>query len=362
MKKSSILAVALSATIVASAQTVISDYTPGISTEGATYYLPKTAININITVEKSVYTPGELCQYADRYLRISGTSDKEDIHYSIKNVTLETEGIPDESKLYHIKFTTNSVAPLIDLDDSGILLAVNTDNPYTNHPETAAKPAVKPLNPRAYMTEEMLMTGSKAKMAELVAKEIYNIRESRNLLLRGQSENIPKDGEGLQIILNNIKEQEEALMQLFTGTTTIEESTHTFQIFPESEAERLIFGRFSRKLGLLHQDDLGGTPLYIDIKSRNSVPTASVEKGEASKKDAAKPKKSKSAKQDGLVYNIPGKADVKIYTNTVTLADDVLSLTQFGNKETLSSSLFSKRKDIKVILDPKDGSIKKIEE
>ena len=62
------------------------------------------------------------------------------------------------------------------------------------------------------------------------------------------------------------------------------------------------------------------------------------------------------------MYNIPGKADVKIYTNTVTLADDVLSLTQFGNKETLSSSLFSKRKDIKVILDPKDGSIKKIEE
>lgn len=361
MKKSSILAVALSATIVASAQTTITNYTPGVSTEGATYYLPKTAININITVEKSVYTPGELCQYADRYLRISGTSDKEDVHYSIKNVTLETAGIPDESKLYHIKFTANSVAPLIDLDDSGILLAVNTDNPYTAPSKTADKPAAKPLNPQSYMTEEMLMTGSKAKMAELVAKEIYNIRESRNLLLRGQSDNIPKDGEGIQIILNNIKDQEDALMQLFIGTTTTEETTHTFQIFPESEAERLIFGRFSRKLGLLHQDDLGGAPLYIDIKSRNSVPAAPVETEKTNKK-GTKSGKTKSAKQDGLVYNIPGKANVKVYTNTVTLADEVLSLTQFGNKETLSSSLFSTRKDTKVILDPRDGSIKEIEE
>lgn len=362
MKKISILAIALSASIAASAQTTISSYTPGTTTEGAAYYLPKTAININITVEKSVYTPGELCQYADRYLRISGTSDKEDTHYSIKGVTLSTMGMPDESKLYHIKFTANSVAPLIDLDDSGILLAVNTENPYTHSAQTETKSDNKVLNPRAYMTEEMLMTGSKAKMAELVAKEIYNIRESRNLLLRGQSENMPKDGEGLQIILNNIKDQEEALMQLFTGTKTTEESTHTFQIFPESETERLIFGRFSRKLGLLHQDDLGGAPLYIDIKSRGSVPAPPTQTEGTNQKRTAKSKKSQSAKQDGLVYNLPGKADVKVYSNTTTFADEILSLTQFGNKETLSSSLFSKRKNIKVILDPHDGSIKKIEE
>lgn len=363
MKKTTILATLFAVSIATTAQTSVSTYTPGTTTEGAAYYLPKTAINVNITIEKSSYTPGELCQYADRYLRISGTSDKEDVQYRIKEATIETTGIPDESKLYHIKFAAHTVAPLIDLDDSGILLAINTKNPYAHTPETGNKTTTtQPLNPQAYMTEEMLMTGSKAKMAELVAKEIYNIRESRNLLLRGQSENMPKDGEGLQIILNNIKEQEEALMQLFTGTTVIEETTHTFQILPDSEAERLIFGRFSRKLGLLHQDDLGGAPLYIDIKSRNTVPAAPTEQEEDGKKKHIKTKSAKSTKQDGLVYNIPGKANIKVYTNTVTLADEVISLTQFGNKETLSSSLFSKRKDIKVILDPANGAIKKIEE
>ena len=37
----------------------------------------------------------------------------------------------------------------------------------------------KKINPRDFLTEEILMAGSTAKMAELVAKEIYNIRESK---------------------------------------------------------------------------------------------------------------------------------------------------------------------------------------
>lgn len=38
----------------------------------------------------------------------------------------------------------------------------------------------KRIDPRSFMTEEILIAGSTAKMAELVAKEIYNIRESKN--------------------------------------------------------------------------------------------------------------------------------------------------------------------------------------
>ena len=44
------------------------------------------------------------------------------------------------------------------------------------------------------------MASSTAKMAELVAKEIYNIRESKNALLRGQADNTPSDGAQLKIM------------------------------------------------------------------------------------------------------------------------------------------------------------------
>ena len=345
------------------AQTTITAYTPGISTEGAAYYLPKTAINISITTEKTTYTPGELCQYADRYLRITGISNKENIYHAIQSATLSTEGLPDETKLYHILFASNTVAPLVTLTNSGILQAVNLSVP-TEKAEGEEAPSEKSiqkgLSARSYMTEEMLMTGSKAKLAELVAKEIYNIRESRNLIIRGQNENMPKDAESLQIILAGLDEQEQAFMQLFTGTTTTEVTTQTYQVIPEGAADKVILGRFSRKLGLLHGDDLAGLPIYIDIKGKKMHPEPTTDVVESAQ---AKGKKGKNTNlQDGLVYNLPGKVEVKVYTNASTLAEENFALAQFGSTTTLSSTLLTKKKDVKVELCPVTGALLRVEE
>ena len=358
----------LACCIAAMAQTTITNYTPGISTEGAVYYLPKTAINISITTEKTTYTPGELCQYADRYLRINNISNKEESYHTIKSAAISTEGIPDTKKMYHILFAPNTIAPLVTLTEEGVLQAINTTaqkgeeiHPATD-PQNTTLPVKKALQPRSFMTEEMLMTGSKAKLAELVAKEIYNIRESKNLIIRGQNEHMPKDAESLQIILAGLEEQEEALTRLFTGTTTTEVSTQTYQVIPDTTAEKVILGRFSRKLGLLHGDDLGGSPIYIDIKSRQTVPTAAVLPVEGTTATKSVKKKKDENKQDGLVYNLPGKADVKVYTNTQTLSEEMLTVAQFGNTETLSSTLLIKKKDIKIQLDPITGALLHVEE
>ena len=364
MKNRFITALLLFFSITAMAQTSITAYTPGVSTEGAAYYLPKTAINISITSEKTTYTPGELCQYADRYLRITGISNKPDSHHTIQSVTLTTEGLPDEKKLYHILFIPNTIAPMVNLTESGILQAINTAAPEHTAPQIAiSAPAKKAaLSARSYMTEEMLMTGSKAKLAELVAKEIYNIRESKNLIIRGQNEYMPKDAESLQIILAGLQEQEEAFTQLFIGTTTTETSTQTYQVIPEESAERVILGRFSRKLGLLHGDDLAGVPIYIDIKSKQTVPAPVVEPTTEPAPTKSLKKKKDENQQDGLVYNIPGRADVRIYTNTQSLAEGQFPFAQFGNTEILSSALLIKKKDIKITLDPITGALLRVEE
>ena len=362
MKRTAILVTTLWGVLTSFAQTNITTYQPGVSTEGAVYYLPKTIINVNLTVEKKVYTPGELSQYAERYLRINNVADKENLYYGLKNATLTTMGIPDEKKLYHILFTGNSVAPLVHLNESGVLLGINTNLPPTaSEAPTPQDSEQQPVDPRTYLTEEMLMVTSKAKMAELVAKEIYDIRESRNLLLRGQNDNMPKDGEALKIILKGMEEQEQALMQLFIGTTVTETTTHTYQVIPDSETERALLGRFSRKLGLLHKDDLAGAPIYIDITNKNTVPAPAPEPEATDKKAKLKGKKN-NTKQDGLVYILPGKADIKVYSNNTVYAEECLSLAQFGNVETLSSSLFNKNKDIEITLDPHTGALLKVEE
>ena len=359
MKKIAIVSALLLGGMASYAQTTVSNYTPGVTAEGVVYYLPKTVINVNVTVEKTTYTPGELCQYADRYLRISNISDKEDVQCTIKEATITPGAVANTEKPYHIKFAANSVAPLVQLDEAGILLAINTAQAETAAAVQVPATEAKVLNPRSYMTEEMLMTGSKAKMAELVAKEIYSIRESKSLLLRGQNDNMPKDGEALRIILDGINEQEQALMQLFVGTTVTELTTQTFQVIPESDIEHLLLGRFSRKLGVLHKDDLGGAPLYIDIKGKQALVAAPDSVATTGKKQLVPKTK---AKLDGLVYNLPGKATVKVYNNTATLAEATMPLAQFGSAETLATALFTKKKDIKITLEPHTGALLKVEE
>lgn len=347
-----------------SAQTVITTYTPGVSAEGAAYYLPKTAINVSITTEKTTYTPGELCHYADRYLRITGISNKENTYHTIQSVRISSEGVPDETKLYHILFAPNTVAPLVSLTESGVLQAVNvssfTDAPKSEFALPVSSPG-KELSVRSYMTEEMLMAGSKAKLAELVAKEIYSIRESKNAIVRGQNEYMPKDSESLRIILSNLEEQELAFTQLFTGTTSTEVTTQTYQIIPEGTVEKVVFGRFSRKFGLLHGDDLAGAPLYIEVKCKQVIPEPSAEA--LAMIGTSKPKKTKNANlQDGLVYNLPGKADIKVYANSQLLAEESFAMAQFGRTETLSSTLLVKKKDIKIVLSPVTGALLSVQE
>ena len=343
------------------AQTTITTYTPGVSTEGAAYYLPKTAINVAVTTVKTTYVPGELCQYAERYLRINNISNKEESYHAIQSVSIATEGLPDESKLYHILFAANSIAPLVTLTESGVLQTINVAVEDAVVPIVAAPAASlekKQLSARSYMTEEMLMTGSKAKLAELVAKEIYNIRESRNLIIRGQNEYMPKDAESLQIILAGLDEQEQAFTQLFTGVTTTEVTTQAYQVVPESTTEKVVFARFSRKLGLLPSDDLAGAPIYMDVVCKQAIsePIAVAEpaKAKASKKN--------ESLQDGLVYNIPGKAKVKVYTNAQVFVEEMLILGQLGKIETLSSTLLTKKKNVKVVLDAVTGALLRVTE
>lgn len=83
------------------------------------------------------------------------------------------------------------------------------------------------VNPRDFLTEEILMSNSTAKMAELVAKEIYSIRESKNALLRGEADNMPKDGAQLKLMLDNLTLQERAMTEMFAGKVTTEEKIYT---------------------------------------------------------------------------------------------------------------------------------------
>ena len=200
--KKGLIAAGLLVSLSGTAQDV-STYTPGTMGEGVVYYLPKTEIELQVTATKVVYTPGEFCQYADRYLRLTGISSQPEEHWEINSIKVNSIGIPDPDNAYAVKLKDKSAASQVELTPEGIIKAINTTSPIEKAPVTKVADTVKKrIDPRSFMTEEILIAGSTAKMAELVAKEIYNIRESKNSLTRGQADYMPKDG---SVIISGLK-------------------------------------------------------------------------------------------------------------------------------------------------------------
>lgn len=337
-----------------SAQTAISTYQPGVTSEGFVYFLPKTAINITIQVEKATYTPGDFCKYAERYLRIKDVAQEPSVEYRITNIRQEAFAVADTTKRYAVKFDARTSASNIQLSDDGILLAINaevkSEKQETRNLSSAEYSLTSINNPRQYMSEEILAAGSTAKMAELTAQEIYDIRESQNMLTRGQADYMPKDGEQLRLMLEELKLRDNALTSLFTGVTVRDTTEYTLTIIPDKDSIREVLFRFSKRLGLLDKDDLAGVPYYINIENLKTVPPV----------DTTNPKK-KAKQESGIYVNIPGKLRSTVADASHALVTNDFLAGQFGNVELLSGALFNKKFTTHLRLHPLSGGVEKLE-
>lgn len=349
MKKILLIAGMFISTTLAAQTQVLSGVTVG-KDYGVVYTLPKTEINIQIKATKVTYTPGEFSRYADRYLRLNDVSGDPEEYWELSEVKAIGMGVPDSQNTYFIKMKDKTVAPLIELTADGLIKSINVPFTPSKAQATQEKPQApkRRVNPKDFLTEEILMANSTAKMAELVSKEIYSIRESRNALLRGQADNMPKDGEQLRLMLESLEEQENAMVEMFSGTKTKEEKIFNIRLTPNREMENEVIFRFSKKLGILGKDDLAGAPVYITLENLRTV-TIPIDDGK------------KKKELTGVAYNVPGKARVFITNGKEKLFEDELSVTQFGTIEYLAASLFNKNSTIKVIFNPITGGVIKVE-
>ena len=333
------------------AQTAISTYQPGVTSEGIVYFLPKTALRITIQVEKTSYIPGDFCKYAERYLRIKDVVQEPCVSYSITTIRQEAFAVPDTTKRYAVKFDPRTSASNIHLSDEGILLAINADASIIPTPPLPVTRQASPLpSPYKFLSEEILAAGSTAKMAELTAQEIYDIRESQSMLTRGQADYMPKDGEQLKLMLNELKLRDEALSSLFTGVTTCDTTEYTLTVIPDKAISNIVLFRFSHQLGLLEKDDLAGAPYYISIENLGTIPQP----------ETINPKK-KFKQQSGVYVNIPGRLRSTIADATQVLVSNEYPAGQFGNVELLSGALFNKRYTTRLLLHPISGAVDRLD-
>ena len=336
------------------AQTEVEPFVPGSTLEGVTYYLPRTAFRVTVIAEKTTTRPGDFHKYADRYLRLQNVPTEESVKWNLKSITFEPYGKPDKNKAYSIKIKSKTVAPLVGLSRDGLLLSINCDANESFLPDLP-KPekGQTPENPRSYMTQEMLAAGSTAKMAELCAQEIYDIRDSKNALIRGEAENTPKDGAQLKLMLDQLDKQASVLESLFSGTTQTDTEVFSFFYDPQQETSRDVLFRFSQKLGVLDADNLAGEPVIASIKVLETIPTT-VPSEEAAKK---------RAKMDhGVYYNIPARAKINVTYNGQEFVNMETPMAQFGIVDILSNTLFDKKATTQVTFFQTTGGTKDVME
>ncbi|HBJ76589.1 MAG TPA: DUF4831 domain-containing protein [Porphyromonadaceae bacterium] len=321
--------------------------------QGLVYSLPKTALQVKVTSVRCTYKVGQCYEYAERYLGKKSSVLEDNVVWELESIAVLPKGVPDEERSFFISFRSTP-APTIDITPDGILRSINT--PYPNDVEkNSAKNAVaKEIEEditddelMQSMTEELLSANSAGKMAEIAAREIYDIRETRNDLVLGKLDNMPSDGESYKLMLKQLEDRERALSSLFYGRVKKERKVSTFSLIPTKEMERKVVFRFSKHLGVLSGADLAGSPLYITLKIIN-------------KQDFLQnPTEEKLRK--GLYYLVPTKVNYKIFDleNHTYVEGDCL-VGQMGTMQSLSPNLFDKKNPLKVVFDPSSGAIRQM--
>lgn len=322
---------------------------------GVVYSLPKTSFEITMLVKKTTYQRGDFYQYAQRYLGIENPVTEDRTVFELVDVSVINKGIPDKQNSFMVEFRSNTLQPYVYLREDGVLASVNSEPEDVTVPEMEIPASQSAsVNPRRFLSQETLMAGSTAKQAELVSRQIFDLRRSRNDILIGEAETMPPDGNAYKVVMDEINMQEKALTELFAGSESTEYFTHTFTVIPESgDIDRRIVARFSEKLGPVDADNLAGEPVYLTLK--NKTPQVELQ---LSERDLERLEKKLT---EGLVYNIPGKADLSIEFRNQTIKNMEVDVVQYGSQDVLVKKMFDNMKQpIKVIFYPELGAVKQI--
>lgn len=320
---------------------------------GLVYSLPTTHFNFEISAIKTVRTAGPYAKYAKKYLGIEDPILKDSQEWNIKEVKVTSYGVPDKENENLMQFKSGS-SPFLILNEKGLPMSINIEQEIVEKPvEETAEAETSILEDGSYVNAlpgEMLISESTAKRAEMAATMIYKIRESRTFLITGEADQMPPDGEAMKLVMQQLDEQEQALMAMFKGTEVSEYKTFNVDYTPKEEVTDDIFFRVSNAYGIVDKNDLSGDPVYLTLKITQKGELPINEKGET-----------KKLPKGAVMYNIPGEAYVTLNYHGKDLCGVTLPVAQYGVQFGLDPDMFTHKKAPSyVIFNPETGAVKEI--
>ncbi len=323
------------------------------SKDGIIYALPRTIIQVDVTVEQQEMLAGPLRNYSEKYLGITNYIDRDDVVYSIKDVKLVPVSETDPDQYYFItsaeKTSRAAWQTVLQLNGHGMITslgAVSEDASASNGLITKlnendvraifSKYADLNLYPKVDTivrtinidtitiqdyTFKTTMTNKPLDVkAREVAEMIQKVREGRFNLINGYQEVNYSEG-ALRFMNDELLRMEEEYLRLFTGAVLKKELTYSFTFLPTAgnSGNNVPIFNMSSENGI-SEGGGGGTQGFILIESHGN--TSAIANGTANE-------------GGGLVYRIPEEADVKLIFNGNTITQITAAICQFGRVASL---------------------------
>ncbi len=126
-----------------------------------------------------------------------------------------------------------------------------TDTPDMNCAKGFDKLGIDRLSSELLSTEDM---------ARQAAERIFEIRKYRYDMITGELGE-PTLGAGLSAALDELKQMEDALLEMFTGKTATQTTTIRYEV--DASRKMAILCRFDQNHGILQSDNMSGAPIVV---------------------------------------------------------------------------------------------------
>jgi hypothetical protein len=329
--------------------------------QGVFYALPRTVVNIEVSIDRIENYKGPYSEYSARYLGVKNVVEANSVEYRINNIRITTSAEPDPEQYYFIelgsKMTKGEQAGLLSLSDAGLI-----EGTIPGPVDTIVKTIItggtgdevsiseKDVFPEIFkyyadvsvfekvdtirkkvsidtmtMERQYLKRTMVEKSPEQKAKEaadfIAKIKENRFNLITGYQE-VNYNRETLEYMDTQLKVLEKEYLKLFTGISIHKTLTFSYKYIPlpnQINTEIPVF-KFSKSKGTMDLDAQGGKVITIRIQRVGNTNNVARYLERAQKQD----------KISGFFYRIPELARVTVKLDDGTTEETQCLVGQLG--------------------------------
>lgn len=349
--------------------------------EGFYYALPRTVLNIDVTVTKTEKVPGPFAEYAGKYLGLTDVIRDKSVNYDLSDIKISSYAEPDPTQFYFVKYDPEAFEDkpfYISFTESGLIKSVNTyfdsesyklaleeQNEYgyqeseatfdyfidTNLKEKIDTIVQMVIKDTVIVERQIFQSSWVEKGKETRAKEvadfILKLRNQKMDLISGFQE-IQYQKETIEYMHKEINKVESSYLDLFTGLTSTSKIKYRFTYLPDKSAvgrHRQIF-RFCNEEGIFP----------VSRRDKGSLVSLELQRDETTRQPEVFIRRNTDPKikEYGFYYRIPEHAKVTIKQGDTIKSDARLLITQFGTIASLPSD------NLKIEFYPNTGFIKSV--